>query len=189
MITNIYLFICLAIFIYIQFICKEDKLYCAMKLGAFYPPNVRDKHEYYRFITCNFIHIDFFHFLMNAYALYDLGQFFEALLGTIPYLYLILISMLLSSLLCYSASEISDRSDNTITFGASGVVYGFFGAICALAFINGGAYMQLFQSFLPVIAINFLYTLFNSQISKTGHIGGFIGGILGTVILMVMRIL
>lgn len=189
MITNIYILICLMIFVYIQFINKEDKVYCAMKLGAFYPPNVREKKEYYRFITCNFIHIDFIHFLMNAYALYDLGQFFESLLGKVPYLYLIIISMILSSLLCYSASEISAQYDNTITIGASGVVYGFFGAICALGMIKGGGYMELFNAFLPVILINFAYTMFNSRISKTGHLGGFIGGILGIVVLMVMKVL
>ena len=189
MITNLYILICLIIFVYIPFINKEDKLYCAMKLGAFYPPNVREKKEYYRFITCNFIHIDFIHFLMNAYILYDLGQFFESLLGTMPYLYLIFISMILSSLLCYSASEVSEQSNHTITFGASGVAYGFFGAIVALAFIHGGAFYELFESFFPIIAINFVYTIFNSRVSKTGHLGGFIGGILSIVILMALKLI
>ena len=189
MITNIYVMICLVIYIYIQFINKEDKVYTALKLGAFYPPNIKEDNQYYRFITCHFIHVDFLHFLMNAYALYELGHFFEMLLGTIPYAYLVLISMLLSSLLCYSAAEISEKYSRTITIGASGVVYGFFGAIVALAFLNGGVYYQLFQSFLPVLAINFIYTVFNPGISKTGHLGGFIGGVLGIVILMVMHLI
>lgn len=188
MITNIYLMICLAIFIYIQFINKDDKLYTAMKLGAFYPPNVREKKEYWRFVTCNFIHIDFLHFLMNAYVLYDLGEFLEYTLGTLPYLYLVIISMLLSSLMCYSASEVSERSNNTITFGASGVAYGFFGAICGMAFLTP-EYSYLLEIFLPIIAINVVYTIFNNQVSKTGHAGGFIGGLLGIVILMTMNII
>lgn len=188
MITSIYILICLVVFIYIQFINKEDKIYTAMKLGAFYPPNVREKKEYWRFITCNFIHIDFIHFLMNAYVIYDLGKFFETLLRPIPYLYLIIVSMLLSSLMCYSFSELSYQSDNTITFGASGVAYGFFGAICTMAFLIPD-YSYLLEAFLPIIAINFLYTLFNRQVSKAGHLGGFIGGILGMVILMAMHIL
>jgi rhomboid protease GluP len=189
MITKIFILICLAIFIHIQFIAHDIKIHTAMKLGAFYPPRIKENNEYYRFITCHFIHIDFLHFLMNAYALYDLGTLFESLLGTIPYLYLILMSMLLSSLLCYSAAELSDKSYHTITIGASGVVYGFFGAICALAYFQGSLYYELLQGFLPIIAINFIYTLFNPQVSKTGHIGGFIGGVLGVVIMMVMNIL
>lgn len=189
MITYIFLLICLSVFVYIRFICKDDTLDTAVRLGAFFPPYIKTKNQYWRFMTCHFIHIDFLHFFMNAYAFYDLGGFFEAVLGEIPYLYLIIISMFLSALLCYSASEISERSQNTITFVASGVVYGFFGAICALAFLQGDWYMELFQDFLPVLAINFIYTIFNPQISKTGHLGGFIGGILGIVILMAMHIL
>lgn len=189
MITNIYILICFIIFIYIQFINKEDKAYTAIRLGAFYPPHIKEDHEYYRFFTCHFIHIDFFHFFMNAYALYNLGRFFEQILGPFPYIYIILISMLLSSLLCYSASEIFERSYRTITFGASSVVYGFFGMIVVLVMFGGNFYANILDNMMPVIAINFIYTMINPQISKTGHLGGFIGGILGSVILMVMHIL
>lgn len=189
MITNIYVLICTGIFVYINFINKEDKTYCALKLGAFYPPNVRDKKEYWRFIMCNFIHIDFLHFLLNVYALYDLGHFFESLLGSWAYLYLIVISMTLSSLMCYSVSLVAPQYDNTITLGASGVVFGFFGAICALGVIVGGAYMQLLQSFFYVILMNVLFTIFNRGVSKAGHIGGFIGGVVGIVLLLAFQIL
>lgn len=189
MITNIYLLICAGIFIYINFISQEDKLSCAMKLGAFYPPNIRENKEYWRFVMCNFIHIDFLHFFMNAYALYQLGHFFESILGTGPYLFLVIVSMLLSSLLCYSAAEVSTQYDHTVTIGASGVVFGFFGAMCALGFFMGGAYMDLLESFLNVIIINLLFTFFNRQISKTGHLGGLIGGIASIVVLLALKII
>lgn len=188
MITNIYLLICAGIFIYINFINKDDKTLCALKLGAFYPPNVREKKEYYRFFICNFIHIDFLHFLLNGYALYQLGKFFETILTPIPYLLLIIVSMFLSAMACYTAAELSTRYDNTITLGASGVVYGFFGAIVALGLLVGGYYAELLSSFAYVILINIMYTVFNPQISKTGHLGGFVGGILGIVILMTLGV-
>lgn len=189
MITNIYLLICAGVFIYINFINQEDKYDCAMRLGAFYPPNIQERNQYWRFITCHFIHVDFLHFLMNAYALYQLGRFFEELLGPILYLFLILVSMLLSSMLCYSASQVSERYYYTMTIGASGVVYGFFGAIIALGIFVGGPFMTLLENFTMVIAINLLYTLFNRQISKTGHIGGLVGGVLAIVILLATKIL
>lgn len=189
MITNIFMLICLGIFVYINFIQKGDKLTCALRLGAFYPPNVRERHEYWRFITCNFIHIDFFHFIMNAYAFYELGGFFERLFGPVNYLIVIFVSMLLSALMCYSASELSNRYAYTITIGASGVVYGFFGAIVALGYLLGGAYASLLQNSLDVIIINFVYTLINPQISKTGHLGGFIGGIVSVVVMLAMHLL
>lgn len=126
---------------------------------------------------------------MNAYALYDFGRFFEYSLGSFPYLYLIIISMIFSSLLCYSASEIFENSNATITLGASGVVYGFFGAICALAYLVGGGYAEIFQSFIPIIVINFMYTMIHPQISKTGHLGGFVGGIVAIVLMLVMKVI
>jgi len=184
MITNIYLLICVGIFIYIQFISKDDKLTSALKLGAFYPPNVRELHQYWRMITCNFIHIDILHIFMNMYAFYDLGHFFELIFTPQAYLFLIIVSMLLSSLLTYTVSEISSRYDSTVTFGASGVVFGFFGAICGLGYFVGGYFATLMMDFLPIIIINLGYTFFNPQISKTGHIGGFIGGIVAIVILL-----
>ena len=189
MITNICVLICTGVFIYIHFINKEDKLTTALRLGAFYPPQIRERKEYWRFITCHFIHIDFLHFFMNAYALYELGHFFESILGFFGYLYLIIVSMIMSSLMCYSASEISTKYDNTITIGASGIVYGFFGAIVALGIFVGGPFAGLLKEFMMVIAINVAYTLFNPQISKTGHLGGFIGGILSIVLMLVLKII
>ncbi|MEG0275687.1 MAG: rhomboid family intramembrane serine protease [Coprobacillus sp.] len=187
MITNIYILICVAIFIYIQFISKDEKIYTALKLGAFYPPNVRENKEYYRFVLCNFIHIDFLHLLFNVYAMYYLGNMFESLLGTGQYIFLIVCSMLFSSLMCYTASQISDQHDRAITLGASGTVYGFFGAIVALGLLLGGVYMELLQNYMNVILINIMYTLFNRQISKTGHLGGFVGGIVGIVCILAMN--
>lgn len=188
MITNIYVLICAVIFIYIQFIQHDDKWSCALKLGGFYPPYIQERHQYWRFITCHFIHAEFFHFLMNAYALYQVGHFLEACLGTVPYLYLVIISMILSSLLSYSASQISSRYYQTLTIGASGVVFGFFGAIIALGYILGGPFMSILNDFAFVIIINLIYTFMDRRISKTGHIGGLIGGIVAMVLILALHI-
>lgn len=190
MITNIYVLICVCVFLYIRFINKDvDKLSCVLRIGAFYPPQIREKHEFWRFLTCHFIHIDFLHLICNMYGLYYLGHFFESLLGTVSYILLIAISMLLSAMLCYSASEISSKYDYTVTYGASGVVFGFFGAICALGLLLGGVYQELLMGYFNVIVINLLYTLFNKHVSKTGHLGGFIGGIASIIILLAFQMI
>ena len=188
MITNIYVLICAIVYIYIQFIQHDDRWSCALRLGGFYPPYIQERHQYWRFITCHFIHAEFLHFPMNAYALYQIGHVLEAWLGTIPYLYLIIISMLLSSLLSYSASQVSSRYYQTLTIGASGVVYGFFGAIIALGLILGGPFMSLLESSIYIIVINLIYTFVDRNISKTGHIGGLIGGILAIVMILALHI-
>src|ERR1035437_4004373 len=40
----------------------------------FYPPAVADNTEYYRFISCGFIHADLPHLIFNMYALYLFGE-------------------------------------------------------------------------------------------------------------------
>ena len=126
--------------------------------------------------------------LFNECALYQVGHFLEACLGTVPYLYLVIISMILSSLLSYSASQISSRYYQTLTIGASGVVFGFFGAIIALGYILGGPFMSVLNDFAFVIIINLIYTFMDRRISKTGHIGGLIGGIVAMVLILALHI-
>ena len=40
----------------------------------FYPPAVSEKNQYYRFITCGFIHANLPHLFFNMYALYVFGE-------------------------------------------------------------------------------------------------------------------
>jgi membrane associated rhomboid family serine protease len=49
----------------------------------FYPPAVAQNNQYYRFITCGFIHADFMHLAFNMISLYLFGRFVEQLFGQI----------------------------------------------------------------------------------------------------------
>ena len=40
----------------------------------FYPPAITEKNQYYRFITCGFIHADIAPFVFNMYAFYLFGE-------------------------------------------------------------------------------------------------------------------
>src|SRR5687768_2666538 len=40
----------------------------------FYPPAVTQKNQYYRFITCGFIHADVFHLLFNMFSFYSFSE-------------------------------------------------------------------------------------------------------------------
>ena len=99
--------ISVAIYVIINFIDHSDeKSALAIKYGAFYPPKIEYKQEYWRFLTANFVHVDLVHIFMNCYALYYLGgTFFEPFLGSLEYLYLVLISGIFSYLITYMASK------------------------------------------------------------------------------------
>src|SRR5450432_3712802 len=40
----------------------------------FYPPAITQNNQYYRFITCGFIHADISHLFFNMYAFYLFGE-------------------------------------------------------------------------------------------------------------------
>lgn len=189
MITNLIIVVCALVFVYIRFISSSSHYDSAMRLGALYPPYVRNYNEYYRLFACHFIHIDFMHCFMNLYAIYNLGGFFEYLLGTSGYIVLILCSMIVASLVTMSVSNTSDRANNTMTIGASGIFYGYLGAMIALAFMYQGFFMELLSSYMMTIVINIAYTFMNRHISKTGHFGGMLGGAIAIVVLKLVGLL
>ena len=178
--------ICVTIYVIINFIDHSDeKSALAIKYGAFYPPKIEYKQEYWRFLTASFVHVDLVHVFMNCYALYYLGgTFFEPFLGSLEYIYLIVVSGIVSYIVTYVISQKDVRYQNTITLGASGIFYGFLGAIVTLGVVFKGPFLMILRQFIPVIAINVIFTLVDKNISKTGHLGGFIGGALAILVLI-----
>lgn len=185
-ITLAIILICVAIFVIINFVDHSDeKSALAIKYGAFYLPKIEYKQEYWRFLTANFVHVDLAHIFMNCYALYYLGgTFFEPFLGKLEYIYLVIVSGVFSYLVTYFVSKRDRRYQNTVTLGASGIVYGFFGAIVTLGIVFNGVYLLILKNFMAVIAINVVFTLVDRNVSKTGHLGGFVGGVLAMLVLI-----
>lgn len=92
----------------------------------FYPPAISRRKQWYRFITCGFIHADIFHLLFNMYALYSFGKGLEYLLnlyfgdnGTLLY-----VVMYLSALVICLLPSYLKNTDNYYykSLGASGAV-------------------------------------------------------------------
>lgn len=126
---------------------------------------------------------------MNMYCIFYLGRLFETILGPVRYLILVLVSIVMSSLATYYYSYRDSSVDNSITIGASGLFYGFLGAIIGLGLFKGGAFFDLLRGYLPCIAINLAFTLMNSRISKTGHVGGLVGGYLTMYIMYLLKVI
>ncbi len=184
-ITLMIIVICIAVYAMVQIKKREaDTLDLAIKYGALYIPRVEIKHEYWRFLTSNFIHVEFVHLFMNCYALYYLGSFFESLLRPLPYIYLILMACLGSSLVTYGYTLYTHKNENTVALGASGIFYGLLGAMIVLGLVYQGPFLIILKNNLLVIAVNVAYTLLDHQVSKTGHLGGLLGGILAMIILI-----
>ncbi len=133
----------------------------------------------YRLITSMFLHADIFHIFFNMYALYVVGSQVERYYGRKKFLIIYFLSGVMGSLF----SNVF-MSSNSISIGASGAIFGLFGALLCFAY-NYRATLGNFlkSSLIPVLIINLCLGLFISGIDISAHIGGLIAGILTTIVL------
>lgn len=137
---------------------------------ALWPVAVADG-EWYRLLTSAFLHFGFAHIAFNMLALYFVGPPLEVALGRLRFTALYLLSALGGSALAYLLTL------NALTAGASGAVFGLFGA----TFVVGKRLNMDVRGVVGVIVLNlaftFVFPLISSQnISWQGHIGGLITG-------------
>lgn len=185
MITIGIIIICVVVFILTLVDKDNDQVNKAIKYGGLYVPRIEDENQYWRLLTSNFVHVDIAHIFMNCYGIYYLGTFFEDFLGTIPYLYLIIMTMIISSLVTFIVGVKYAKYRYQVTLGASGIFYGYLGAMIVLGLVFQGPFLELLKSFTYIILINLAFTFFYKRVSKTGHIGGLIGGVIGMLVLIV----
>jgi membrane associated rhomboid family serine protease len=133
------------------------------------PFAVHNQHRYYEFLTAAFLHVGLLHIASNMLALVVVGPALERLLGRWRFTALYLLSALGGGAAIYAFG-----SDIGTTVGASGAIFGLFGACIVLVRKLG---LDL-QWLVGIVAINFVFTFSIHGISKLGHIGGFVTGIL-----------
>ena len=132
--------------------------------------------EWYRLISCGFVHFGLFHVAMNMMLAYQLGQMFEPRIGSLRFGLLYFASLLGGSVGALVMSP------DAVTGGASGAVFGLMAAAIVGMRHEG---LNPLQSGLGItFAINLVITLTIPGISIGGHFGGAIAGaICGTVVL------
>ena len=146
--------------------------------GALDKVSVVNYHEYYRLITSAFLHIGFLHLICNMYALYILGSEIESYFGKLKYLFIYFISALVGSLV-----SLVFISENTISAGASGAIFGLMGALLYFgyyyrAMLNNAITKQI----VPLILLNLFIGFISSDINNFAHLGGLFGGLIASMI-------
>ena len=127
--------------------------------------------EWYRLLTGGFLHAGLIHLGFNMFALYILGQLLEPGIGTPRFLALYFASLFAGS---FGALALTDPFQ--VTVGASGAVFGIFGATFVIARERG---MNAIASQIGfVLLLNLALTFGISGISIGGHLGGLAGGLL-----------
>ncbi|MER6344853.1 rhomboid family intramembrane serine protease [Streptomyces sp. NPDC001595] len=172
LVTKILVLLNLAVFVAVQF---SAPLLGDLVLIAEWPPAPWQategvaQGEWYRLVTAMFTHEAVWHILFNMLSLWWLGGPLEEALGRVRYLALYLISGLVGSGLAYLL-----QPTTTASLGASGAIFGLFGATAVLMRRRNYDMRPL----IILLVINLLVT-FNPafNISWQAHIGGLIGGV------------
>ena len=137
---------------------------------------INTQHEYWRFITSNFLHIGFLHLLFNNYALMIIGQEIERIYGSARFVILYIVTGLVSSMASYYFNPAATSA------GASGSIFGLFGVMATFAF----KYRKELPEFLskdikrriiPVIIINLAFGFIVRIVDNAAHIGGLLSGV------------
>jgi rhomboid protease GluP len=143
--------------------------------GANFWPDVFYGHEYYRLLTCAFMHFGLEHLFNNMIVLAYIGDNLERALGSVKYAILYLIVAAGSSLTSAVWSMIQD--EYAVSAGASGAVFGVVGALFVIVVINKGRLEDLSSRRLGLFAIfSVYYGVTSAGIDNAAHIGGFIIG-------------
>nr|WP_043847066.1 rhomboid family intramembrane serine protease [Arthrobacter crystallopoietes] len=139
-------------------------------------PNPIYDAEPWRMITSAFLHSQGFilHIAFNLYALWILGNHLEPLLGRLRFLALYLLSAFGGSVAVLLLS-----APNVPVLGASGAVFGLFGALFIVQRQRGGDV----KSLLVLIGINVVLGFVVSGISWQAHLGGLAVGALAALAL------
>ncbi|WP_216892047.1 rhomboid family intramembrane serine protease [Nocardia alni] len=127
--------------------------------------------QWIRVVGGAFLHFGPIHLAVNMFALFILGRDAETVLGRTRYLAIYLTSLL------GGAAAVMWLARDSATAGASGAIFGLFGALAVVLLRLRRSPTQL----LVVIVINLIISVSVPGISLWGHLGGLAAGTLATV--------
>jgi membrane associated rhomboid family serine protease len=124
--------------------------------------------QWYRLISSGFLHYGIIHLAFNMILLFQLGNLLEPLLGRVRFGLLYF-----AALLGGSAGSLL-LQPNGLHGGASGAVFGLFGAAAVIMYQRG--INPLSTGLGTALALNIFITFTIPGISIGGHIGGLVAG-------------
>jgi membrane associated rhomboid family serine protease len=152
----------------------------------FSPTRILGNRQYYRLLSCGFLHLNWLHLLLNMFSLYSVGFAIELAFGFPTFLIIYLGSIVGGSLLSLYLHR------NHYGYQALGASGGVCGAIFAYIFLFSGTWMSFFFIPLPswLFAILFILIAFfglRRQLGNIGHDAHLGGAIIGLLITTALR--
>ncbi len=138
--------------------------------GLLYGPFIAHQHEYWRIVSAGFLHDGLAHIFVNMLSLYFVGSVLEPAIGLVNFAAIYFASLLTGSFGALLFTPLSP------TVGASGAIFGIFGALIIVARARG---ISIWQSGLGFwLVLNLVFSFSFKGISVGGHLGGLIGGLI-----------
>ncbi len=153
----------------------------AVEKGKLVWTAVKENHEYYRLLTCMFLHSGANHLFNNMLILSVIGGILEKKIGKLKYCFLYLLSGIIAGIISlgYNMGETYGGS-----IGASGAIFGVVGAVLWIVLINKGRVENLSRRQMILFVIFSLYGGFSNQrVDNAAHIGGLISGIILAILI------
>ncbi|GAA5525203.1 rhomboid protease GlpG [Microbulbifer aestuariivivens] len=138
--------------------------------------------EYWRLWSPVVVHFSLPHALFNALGVWILGRSLEARAGTLPLAVLVLVSAAVSNLAQYFWSP------ETVFGGMSGVVYALVGAVLVLQRLAPDwndvprGVVTVAVAWLLICASGLFTLVFGVGVANAAHLGGFVCGVLLTLV-------
>ncbi len=172
-VTTVLVAINAAVFLLEAALGGSRDLRVALLFGAQATPYLREG-QYWRLLTAMFLHFGILHLACNMLCLMHLGPIIERVYGRVRYLVIYLGAGLIGNLLTW-VLELR-TGDYAVSAGASGAIFGLFGACIALALIPAMRRFLSVRGIVGTLVINLAYGITYSNVNMAAHFGGFAGG-------------
>ncbi len=138
-------------------------------------PGIGDVESPWRYLTSIFLHGSFQHLLFNCFAILVFLPPLERLLGHIRYGVLYLLSGIIANVISMGAYERAGQI--FISVGASGAIYGGYGAFLYLALFQRQKMDKASrQTIYILLAMGLIFTFASPEVNVWAHLGGMIAG-------------
>ncbi len=145
--------------------------------GALHGYSVVVKGEIYRLFSSTFLHSGGMHIVMNMLSLYIVGKMVEKLFSKVAYLSIYFISAFFGAF-----TSIFMHLDS-VAVGASGAIFGLFGALAGFVFVHKDRLGEQFKAFMKdfgmILVVNLVIGFVVPSIDVSAHVGGLVAGLVG----------
>lgn len=137
-----------------------------------YPGSYYSEDELWRYVTSVFLHNGFDHLLFNCFAILVFAPPLERMMGSFRYAFFYLFAGIMGN-----AFTAMFAQEPTASVGASGAIYGIYGAFLYLALFKKALDEASRKTIYIILAFGVVYSVLIPTINLWGHLGGAVAGL------------